>query len=157
MKLDWDTYFMTLAKVSALRSKDPNTKVGTCIVNQDKRVIGLGYNGMPNGNDKDFPWENQAINEKDKKYAYVVHAEINAILNSTVSTKNSTIYTSLYPCSNCAKIIAQAGPKEVIYEDDKYHDTDDAKIARFIFEKTNIKTKKIDKIVNIFVSLKENA
>ncbi|MGZ9413741.1 deoxycytidylate deaminase [Mycoplasma sp. 1012] len=142
--INWDQYFMALTKLSALRSKDPNTKVGACIINQRKRVIGLGYNGMPSGNDDDFPWQREGENAKETKYAYVVHAEINAILNSITSLENSILYTSLFPCSNCAKTIVQSGIKEVVYFQDKYHDTEDAWIARKIFKDSFVKTRKLE-------------
>ena len=141
--LYWDGYFMGLAKISALRSKDPSTKVGACIINSKKRIISLGYNGMPKGNDDEFPWAREG-SQTETKYAYVIHAEMNAILNSQVNFENCTIYTSLYPCSNCAKTIAQSGITEVVYEDDKYHNTEDAQIARTILETSEIKTRKID-------------
>ncbi|MBN3534458.1 deoxycytidylate deaminase [Mycoplasma procyoni] len=142
--INWDQYFMALTKLSALRSKDPNTKVGACIINERKRVIALGYNGMPSGNDEDFPWTREGDSEKDKKYAYVVHAEINAILNSITSLENSVLYTSLFPCSSCAKTIVQSGVKEIVYFEDKYHDTEDAWIARKIFKDSFVKTRKLE-------------
>ncbi|CAC13451.1 DEOXYCYTIDYLATE DEAMINASE (DCMP DEAMINASE) [Mycoplasmopsis pulmonis] len=143
--IDWDEYFMLLAKVSSLRSKDPNTRVGACIINDKKRVIALGYNGMPLGNDF-FPWSKDAENEKDKKYAYVIHAELNAILNTTTLLENAVLYTTLFPCSNCAKTITQTGIKEIVYEQDFYHDTEDAWISRKIFKESSIKTRQIKQI-----------
>ena len=96
--LSWDEYFMSMAHLSALRSKDPNTQVGACIVNPEKRVVGLGYNGFPKGcNDDDFPWDRKG-EFLETKYPYVVHAELNAILNSIQDLKNCTIYVSLFPC-----------------------------------------------------------
>lgn len=141
-KISWDEYFMSLAKISAKRSSDPNTKVGAALVNDRKRIIGLGYNGMPHGDDS-FPWGRDG-EPKDTKYPYVVHAEINAILNSIVKTDGAILYTSLFPCSNCAKICAQAGIKEVVYEEDKYDGTDDNLIAKKILKKLGIKTRKVD-------------
>lgn len=133
---------MGLAKVSAMRSKDPNTQVGAILVNDQNRVIGLGYNGMPKGNDIDFPWK-RVGQEMTKKYAYVVHAEMNAILNAIKSVNQSRLYVSLFPCSSCAKFVVQAGVKEIIYEDDKYEDTEDNKISKFIFTKSNVLFRKI--------------
>ncbi len=137
---------MALAKVSALRSKDPNTKVGAVIVNKRNRVIGLGYNGMPLGNDKDFPWGREAENESDTKYPYVVHSEMNAILNSTQSVNGSSLYVSLFPCSNCAKFIVQSGIKKIVFEEDKYNGTDDWKISKEIFRVSGVELIQIDKI-----------
>lgn len=133
---------MTLAKISAKRSKDPNTQVGAALVNDKKRVIGLGYNGMPDGDDT-FPWSREGETQ-NTKYPYVVHAEINAILNSTSNTEGSTLYASLFPCANCAKICSQAGVKEIVYEEDKYNGTEDNIIAKKIFEKLGIKIRKIE-------------
>ena len=132
---------MALAKISAKRSKDPNTKVGATLVNDKKRVIGLGYNGMPHGDDS-FSWSREG-SKLDNKYSYVVHAEINAILNATDNPNGAILYASLFPCSNCAKICSQAGIKEIVYEEDKYEGTEDNMIAKKIFKKLNIKIRKI--------------
>lgn len=143
--LSWNQYFMSLAKVASLRSKDPNTQVGAAIVNNRHRVIALGYNGMPNGNDKDFPW--QSTGEKhETKYAYVVHAEVNAVLNTTQPVKDSSLYVTLFPCPECAKFLIQAGIKKVYYESNKYSETQDAKIAKKIFDTCNIEYEQLDPI-----------
>lgn len=154
--LYWDGYFMALAFVSAKRSKDPSTKVGACIVNEDKKVVSLGYNGMPKGNDEKFPWGRDAKSVKDNKYAYVIHAEINSILNTNVSLKNCVMYTSLYPCSNCAKTIVQSGIKEIVYQEDKYHDEEDAHISREILRISGIKTRIIKTNVEVSVIIGGN-
>lgn len=116
--LDWDTYFMGVAFLSALRSKDPNTRNGSCIVSDDKKIIGTGYNGFPLGcKDDDFPWARSAENREDTKYPYVIHSEANAILNATCSLKGSTLYLysekGYYPCCECAKLIIQSGIQKV--------------------------------------------
>lgn len=124
MIISWDEYFMGLAHLSALRSKDPNTQVGACIVDEDNKVVSIGYNGMPRGcQDNKMPWEREG-GFLTTKYAYVVHAELNAILNSPRSVRNCTLYVSLFPCNECAKAIIQSGIKKVIYESDKYNGTD---------------------------------
>ncbi|QSF13691.1 cytidine/deoxycytidylate deaminase family protein [Mycoplasma sp. Mirounga ES2805-ORL] len=153
--LYWDGYFMALAKVSALRSKDPSTKVGACIVNKNKRVISLGYNGMPQGLDTEFPWSRDGEKASETKYAYVIHAEMNAILNSQDKFEDCVMYTSLFPCSNCAKTISQSGIVEIVYENDKYHDTDDAKISRNILDTCGINTRKIEIDTNININVGE--
>ena len=138
MIISWDEYFMGLAHLSALRSKDPNTQVGCCIVDNDNKVVSIGYNGMPRGcKDEDMPW--QRIGDfKKTKYAYVVHAELNAILNSPRSLKGCTLYVSLFPCNECAKAIIQAGIKKVIYESDKYCGTDGNVVSKRLFDETGV-------------------
>lgn len=143
--LDWNSYFMALAKISALRSKDPNTKVGACIVDENKRVISLGYNGMPKGDDLAFPWSRDSKKIIENKYVYVIHAEINAILNTTKQIdSNAILYATLFPCSNCAKIIAQTGIKKIYYEDDKYNGSEDDLISKKIFSELKIAYEKIE-------------
>ena len=118
--ISWDEYFMSLAHLSAVRSKDPSTQVGAVIVDSNNKVVGLGYNGFPRGcDDKEFPWEREG-EFLDTKYAYVVHAELNAILNANKLIENCRLYVSLFPCNECSKAIIQSGIKEIIYESDKY-------------------------------------
>ena len=123
--INWDEYFMGIAMLAARRSKDPNTQVGACIVSQDNIIISTGYNGMPKGcSDDVFPWDRSGENEAATKYPYVVHAELNAILNASGrDLRGSRIYVALFPCNECAKAIIQSGIKEVINLSDKYHDT----------------------------------
>lgn len=143
MIISWDDYFMGVAKLSALRSKDPNTQVGACIVNERNRIVGIGYNGFPVGcSDKDFPWED---NEKysESKYAYVVHAEQNAILNSSGNLNNCSLYVSHFPCNECAKSIIQSGIKEVVYEFDKHLGTESNIASKRMFESSGVKCRTI--------------
>ena len=123
--LSWDEYFMGIASLSAMRSKDPSTQVGACIVNSEKRIVSMGYNGMPHCcSDDEFPWDREN-NPLDSKYLYVCHAELNAILNCAVgSVRGCTVYVTLFPCNECAKAIIQSGIKEIVYMYDKYADTD---------------------------------
>ena len=123
--ISWDEYFMGIAMLAAKRSKDPNTQVGACIVSEDNIIISTGYNGMPKGcSDDEFPWERTGEEEIETKYPYVVHAELNAILNSNGrDLRGSRIYVALFPCNECAKAIIQSGIKEVIYLSDKYTGT----------------------------------
>ena len=115
---------MGLAHLSALRSKDPNTQVGACIVDSENKVVSIGYNGMPRGcDDRKFPWERQG-SFLETKYAFVVHAELNAILNSPRPVAGCTIYVSLFPCNECAKAIIQSGIRKIVYESDKYDGTE---------------------------------
>ena len=137
--ISWDEYFMGVAILSSKRSKDPSTQVGACIVNPDKKIVGIGYNGFPNGiDDNQFPWGKQG-DYVDTKYPYVVHAEPNAILNATTSLKNCTIYVTLFPCCECAKLIIQSGIKEIVYIYD-FHATDDTTIAsKRLFDAAGVK------------------
>ncbi len=117
--LSWDEYFMGIAALTARRSKDPSTQVGACIVSQDNIIMSTGYNGMPKGcSDDEFPWERDG---EQTKYPYVVHAELNAILNANGrDLRGSRIYVALFPCNECAKAIIQSGVREVVYLSDKY-------------------------------------
>ena len=134
----WEEYFMGLAQLSALRSKDGNTKVGSCIVNGKNRIVGIGYNGFPNGcDDSEFPWGTEG-DFTERKYAYVVHAELNAILNATRALDGCRIYTSLFPCNECCKAIIQSGIVEVIYLSDKYRDTPSSLAARKMLDAAGV-------------------
>jgi len=136
--ISWDEYFMLVAKVSALRSKDPNTQVGACIVDKNNKIVGCGYNGAPmNFSDDKFPW-NREGEFTESKYAYVCHAELNAILNSHTDLRGTTIYVDLFPCNECAKAIVQAGIEKVIYLSDKYKGTDGNIAAKRIFDECGI-------------------
>ena len=120
--LSWDEYFMGVALLASKRSKDPSTQVGACIVSPDNIIISTGYNGMPKGcSDDEFPWGREGA---ETKYPYVVHAELNAILNANGrDLRGSRLYVALFPCNECAKAIIQSGVKEVIYLSDKYAHT----------------------------------
>lgn len=119
--ISWDEYFMGVAHLSGMRSKDPSTQVGACIVSSDNKILSMGYNGFPNGcSDEDFPWEREG-EELDTKYPFVTHSELNAILNYRGGSLEGTkLYVSLFPCNECAKAIIQAGIKTVVYDSDKY-------------------------------------
>ena len=115
--LSWDDYFMSIAFLSAMRSKDPSTQVGACIVNNENKIVGIGYNGFPRGCDDDkLPWSRIGNTSLDTKYPYVCHAEMNAILNKNeANITGSRMYVALFPCNECAKLIIQSGIKEIIY------------------------------------------
>ncbi len=139
--LSWDEYFMGIALLSAERSKDPNTTVGACIVSEENRILSVGYNGMPAGcSDDEFPWDREG-DIFDTKYAYVCHAEMNAILNYTGTTtmKGAKLYVSLFPCNECTKAIIQKGIKEIHYLSDKYADTDHNRVAKRMLNAAGIK------------------
>ena len=122
--ISWDEYFMGVSLLSGMRSKDPNTQVGACIVGKDHRILSMGYNGFPNGcKDEDFPWAREG-DDLETKYPFVTHSELNAILNYRGGNlEGTTLYVSLFPCNECAKAIIQAGIRRVVYECDKYAGT----------------------------------
>ncbi len=142
--LSWDEYFMSVAALSALRSKDPTTQVGACIVDPNKKIIGVGYNGFPVGcSDDELPWGRQG-DFLDVKYSYVCHSELNAILNSVGrDLRGSSIYVALFPCNECAKAIIQSGIDEVVYLSDKYAELDVTKAAKRMFEMAGVKTRQL--------------
>lgn len=123
--LSWDEYFMGISILSGMRSKDPNTQVGACIVSQDNKILSMGYNGFPKGcSDDVFPWDRENEDPCETKYPFVTHAELNAILNYRGgSLEGSKIYVSLFPCNECAKALVQAGITEIVYDCDKYNGT----------------------------------
>lgn len=138
--LSWDEYFMGVALLSAQRSKDPGTQVGACIVGQDNKILSMGYNGMPIGcPDDEMPWDRDG-DPLNTKYLFVCHAEMNAILNhGRAGLKGARVYTTLFPCNECAKAIIQSGIREVIYLQDKYADTDSVIASKRMFDMTGIK------------------
>ena len=139
--ISWDEFFMGAAMLCAERSKDPNTQVGACIVNDENRILSVGYNGFPAGCDDDvFPWDRSANDPYDTKYLYVCHAELNAILNCRGrSLAGSRIYVALFPCNECAKAIIQSGIKEVICLSDKYSDSSSTKASKRMFDAAGVK------------------
>jgi dCMP deaminase len=143
--ISWDEYFMGVALLSARRSKDPNTQVGACIVNDKNKIVGAGYNGLPAGcNDDEFPWEKQG-DFLQTKYPYICHAELNAILNNIgMDLGGCKIYTALFPCNECAKAIIQSGISEVIYLSDKYAGTDTALASRLMLTRAGVLCRKVN-------------
>lgn len=137
--ISWDEYFMGVALLSAHRSKDPNTQVGACIVNNKNKIVGAGYNGLPRGcDDNDFPWQKQG-DFLDTKYAYICHAELNAILNNIgMDLSGCKIYTVLFPCNECAKAIIQAGITEVVYLSNKYAGTDATEASQLMLKRASV-------------------
>ncbi len=138
--ISWDEYFMGIAMLSSYRSKDPNTRVGACIVNEKNRIMSMGYNGFPMGcSDDEFPWERTG-DDYNTKYPYVCHAELNAILNCRgVNLEGCKIYVALFPCNECAKAIIQCGIKEVLYLSDKYDGTPGNRASKRMFDAAGVK------------------
>jgi dCMP deaminase len=143
--ISWDEYFMGVALLSAKRSKDPHTQVGACIVNNQNKIVGTGYNGFPSGcSDDEFPWSKTG-ELLETKYPFVCHAELNAILNSIgIDLSGCKIYTALFPCNECAKAIIQSGIREVVYLSDKYQHTDAVKASRMMFTKAGVLCRNVE-------------
>ena len=139
--LTWDEYFMGVAFLSGMRSKDPNTQVGACIVSDDNKILSMGYNGFPKGcSDDDFPWNRDAEDPLCSKYFYSTHSELNAILNYRGgSLEGAKLYVSLFPCNECAKAIILAGIRTVIYDSDKYADTPSVIASTRMFDAAGVR------------------
>jgi dCMP deaminase len=148
--LTWEQYFMAVALLSAQRSKDPNTQVGACIADPRRRIVGVGYAGFPRGcSDDELPWTREGA-PLETKYPFVCHAELNAILNRiSTDLTGCTIYTTLYPCNECAKAIIQSGIGEVVFLSDKYRDSDANEAARTMFRLAGVVTRKFDEPLSI--------
>lgn len=137
--ISWDECFMRMAHVISERSKDPSTQAGAVVADVNNVVVGVGYNGFPRGiKNEDLPWE-KIGNLEDTKYAYICHAEENAIYNANNFTKNCKIYCTLFPCNECAKTIIQNGIKEVVYESDKYKNTGQVIASKKMFKMAGVK------------------
>ncbi|MCH1978234.1 dCMP deaminase family protein [Lawsonibacter sp. OA9] len=138
--ITWDEYFMGVAILSGMRSKDPNTQVGACIVSADNKILSMGYNGFPTGcSDDEFPWTREGA-PLDNKYFYSTHSELNAILNYRGgSLEGSKLYVSLFPCNECAKAIIQAGIKTIIYDCDKYSGSDSVVASKRMLDAAGVR------------------
>ena len=145
--ISWDEYFMGIAMLAAKRSKDPSTQVGACIVSQDNIIISTGYNGMPKGcSDDEFPWGREGA---ETKYPYVVHAELNAILNANGrDLRGSRLYVALFPCNECAKAIIQSGVKEVLYLSDKYANTPSVQASKRMLTAAGVNFRQLNTTLN---------
>lgn len=143
--ISWDEYFMGVAALSAMRSKDPGTQVGACIVSPSNKILSMGYNGFPTGcSDDDFPWNREGA-PLDNKYFYSTHSELNAILNYRGgSLEGCKIYVTLFPCNECAKAIIQSGIREVIYLDDKYADTPSVMASKRMLNSAGVKFRRYE-------------
>ena len=155
--ISWDEYFMGVSLLASMRSKDPSTQVGACIVSDENKIMAVGYNGFPRGcSDDEFPWERSAENSNDTKYPFVCHAELNAILNAGgQNLTGARIFVALFPCNECAKAIIQSGIKEVIYISDKYADTPATKASKMMFNAAGVKLTHFKSEKNITISFDE--
>ncbi len=136
--INWDEYFMGVAMLSAMRSKDPNTQVGACIVSPTHRILSMGYNGFPNGvPDAEFSWAREG---EDNKYYYTTHSELNAILNYRGGNlEGAKLYVTLFPCYECAKAIIQSGITDLVYADDKYADTPGVRASKRMLARAGVR------------------
>lgn len=152
--ISWDEYFMGISLLSSMRSKDPSTQVGACIVSQDNKILSVGYNGFPRGcSDDDFPWERSGDSSNDTKYPFVCHAELNAILNSGGrNLAGARIFVALFPCNECAKAIIQSGIKEVVYISDKYAETDGVIASKRMLMSAGVKLTQFKSDKNISIN-----
>lgn len=143
--ISWDEYFMAVARLAGLRSKDPNSQVGSCIVSTDNKILSMGYNGFPLGcSDDDYPWAREG-DPLETKYIYVTHSELNAILNYRGGNlEGAKLYVSLFPCNECAKAIIQSGIREVIYLDDKYADTPSVMASKRMLNSAGVKFRRYE-------------
>ncbi len=144
--ISWDEYFMGVALLSGMRSKDPNSQVGACIVSDDNKILSMGYNGFPQGcSDDDFPWAREG-NPLDNKYFYVTHSELNAILNYRGgSLEGARLYVTLFPCNECAKAIIQCGIKSIVYDSDKYADLPSTIASRRMLDAAGVSYRKYER------------
>ena len=144
---------MGVAVLSAMRSKDPSTQVGACIVDKHRRIVSMGYNGFPEGiSDDDFPWDRDLPDPLDNKYMYVVHAELNAILNAKTDLRGCTIYVSLFPCNECAKAIIQSGIRKVVYQSEKGNEKFEI-ASRRMFEASGVEMVKLEHKVSLALAV----
>lgn len=141
--ISWDEYFMGVALLAAKRSKDPNTQVGACIVDENHVILTTGYNGFPQGcSDDEFPWNREG---EITKYPFVVHAELNAILNASgKSLRGASLYVDLFPCNECAKAIIQSGISEIVYLSDKYAGTPGNEASKRMLAAAGVKLRKFE-------------
>lgn len=155
--ISWDEYFMGISLLSSMRSKDPSTQVGACIVSDDNKIMSVGYNGFPRGcSDDEFPWERSGESSNDTKYPFVCHAELNAILNAGGQNLiGSRIFVALFPCNECAKAIIQSGIKEVVYISDKYANTEGVIASKKMLNAAGVKLTKFSSTKEISISFDE--
>lgn len=138
----WDNYFLDLAEAVAYASKDPSTKVGAVIVRPDRTVASLGYNGFPRGIED----SHARLNDRPTKYSMVVHAEPNAILSAREPVRGYSMYTTLFTCSDCAKLLIQAGIKEVVsptYDIERWENS--LRLAKQLFDEAGVSWKLVDR------------
>lgn len=145
---DWDAYFMEIAKVVAKKSKDPSSKMGCVIVDKNKRVVSLGYNGLVQGSDE----SKMTLSERPMKYYFAIHSEMNAVIFARYDLTGCTLYNRVATCENCLKYCLQAGITRFVYEELRVHsyssdhkhsmtniDTDEA-IIRLLTAMPHVKT-----------------
>jgi dCMP deaminase len=139
--IGWHAMFMGVALLASARSKDHRARNGACIATPEQRIVGVGYNGLPRGCDDSDPvyWSDDDADPFRSRHSYVVHAEINAMLNCVVlPLKNATIYTTQFPCPRCCQAIIQAGITRVVYLREKPHHAAENAAAKKMFEAAKV-------------------
>ena len=137
--ISWDECFMTMAETVSMRSKDMTTKVGVIIVSEEKNHVAIGYNGFPTGMS-----ENQS--RWDNKNSYVVHAELNAVINAKADLTGWTVYTTMFPCTECTKMLLQTGVSRVVYKDRSSASVEDSwKFSKVLLEEMGISVERFTK------------
>lgn len=131
--MDWDEMFLRMTLIVAERSKDPSTQIGAVAVSPDRTRIVIGYNGMITG----YP-EDDALWERPTKYDHVVHGEENVIINAKTDMTGWTLYLNAASCSKCARLVAQAGIKRVVYMDRKLHGDHKTDLAEEIYGRAGV-------------------
>ncbi|MBR2709705.1 hypothetical protein IKE72_01340 [Candidatus Saccharibacteria bacterium] len=141
----WDEYFIKIAEVVAEKSKDPSSKMGCVIVDKNKRVVSLGYNGLVQGADE----SKMTLSERPMKYYFAIHSEMNAILFARRDLTGCTVYNLVATCENCLKYALQAGIKRFVYKSLRVgsHSTDPSRSM------TNIDTD--EAVIRLLASLPE--
>ncbi len=156
--LSWDEYFMLQAMMASFRSKDPSTKVGSVFVDSDNHQISMGYNGFIAGIDESkLPWTKDLESGlENTKYGYVVHAEANAILHAPRSLTGSVCYVTLFPCNECAKLIASKKVSEIVFLSDKHQDKEHTRMAKRIFDLTEVKYRQMEVTPTLLEKLQQH-
>lgn len=147
--IGWHSMFMGVALLASARSKDHRARNGACIVTPENRIVGVGYNGLPRGCDDADPiyWSDNDANAFESRHSYVVHAEVNAILNCVVLPLNqATIYTTQFPCPRCAQSIIQCGIHKVVYLREKPHHAQANAASRKMFEAAGLQVERLQQV-----------
>lgn len=156
--ISWDEYFILQAMMASFKSKDPATKVGCVFVDEHNHQISMGYNGFVAGIDESqLPWgKDKSQSLEHQKYGYVVHSEANAIIHAPRSLENSRCYVTLFPCNECAKLLASKKVKEIVYISDKHIGTESNTVAKRIFNLAGIDYRQMNPSKKLIESMQKH-